>query len=52
MKSRGIYMYMYLVLFFFKGTSMEETGKVLNVLRQIHTVDNSEEDICEQEQVS
>lgn len=33
-----------------KGTSMEETGKVLNVLRQIHTVDNSEEDICEQEQ--
>lgn len=31
---------------------MEETGKVLNVLRQIHTVDNSEEDICEQEQVS
>lgn len=39
-------------LIFFKGTSMEETGKVLNVLRQIHTVDNSEEDICEQEQVS
>ncbi|XP_048758488.2 serine/threonine-protein kinase SMG1-like [Ostrea edulis] len=33
-----------------KGTSAEETGKVLSVLRQIHTLDNSEEDICEQEQ--
>ena len=31
---------------------MEETGNVLNVLRQIHSLDNSEEDICEQEQVS
>ena len=30
---------------------MEETGNVLNVLRQIHSLDNSEEDICEQEQV-
>ncbi|XP_062590366.1 serine/threonine-protein kinase SMG1-like isoform X1 [Saccostrea cucullata] len=33
-----------------KGTSSDDTGKVLSVLSQIHTLDNSEEDICEQDQ--
>ncbi|KAJ8319497.1 hypothetical protein KUTeg_004588 [Tegillarca granosa] len=35
-----------------KGTSSEETMKVLNVLSQIHTLGTSEEDISDQDQIA